>query len=229
MEKDENTPSMQTAQSILEYVMDITNFTQTQTLTLSSAMHGTVDFSIIKDRKVTVTSIVIEAPGGITNILNVPEGVKHLHCPHQKIAAPIQQQQLPSSLETLDLSHNQLSTFDGTALENLTELSLQNNELTRIVHLPSSLLQLNVENNRLKELSLAKTPQLQSLKCSNNPILVLQHVPPSLTNIVMENNPFLEIEYATTTTASKPSSSSSKKVEYLSSLHTYFRLCKSAT
>lgn len=218
--KDENQPNtIQTAQNILEYVMDTTDFTQTPILTLSSAMHGTVDFSIIKDHKVTVTSIVIEAPGGITDILNVPEGVKHLHCPHQKITAPIQQ--LPSSLETLDLSHNQLPTFDGSALESLTELSLQNNELTRLVHLPPSLLHLNVENNRLKELSLAKTPQLQSLKCSNNPILVLQHVPPSLTNIVMENNPFLEIEHAQPSTTS---SSSSKKVEYLSSLHTYFRL-----
>lgn len=225
-EKDED--SIQTAQSILEYVMENTDFTQTQTLTLSSIMHGTLDFSVIKDRKVTVTTIVFEAPGGVTDMLNLPEGVKHLHCPHQKIAASIQQ--LPASLETLDLSHNELTSFDGTPLESLTDLSLQNNELARLTNLPSSLLHLNVENNRLKELSLAKTPKLQSLKCSNNPILVLQHVPPSLTNIVMENNPFLEIEHATaiaTTTSSgqsSSSSSSSKKVEYLASLHEYFRL-----
>ena len=208
----------ETAQSMLEYIIDNTEFTQTQTLTLSTAMHGTLDFSIIKDRKVTVTTIVFEAQGGVTQILNLPEGVKHLHCPQQKLTTI---ENLPSSLESVDLSHNQLTSFDGTHLESLTELSLQNNELTRLANLPSSLLHLNVENNRLKELSLVKTPNLQSIKCSNNPILVLEHVPPSLKNIVMENNPFLEIEHATTTTTTKEKS---KKVEYLSSLHKYFRL-----
>lgn len=227
MEKDitedaETNQQNETAQSMLEYIIDNTDFTQTQTLTLSSVMHGTLDFSMIKDRKVTVTAIAFEAQGGVTRLLNLPEGVKHLQSTHQKLTNI---ENLPSSLESIDLSHNQLTSFDGTHLESLTELSLQNNELTRLSNLPPSLLHLNVENNRLKELSLSKTPNLQSIKCSNNPIMVLQHVPPSLQNIVMENNPFLEIEHATTTTTAKDKKEhASKKVEYLSSLHTYFRL-----
>jgi hypothetical protein len=205
-------------QAILSTIIDSIDFSQINELHISKTMRGDVDFSILKDKNITnIKAIYIENTGEITSLFNIPDSVKILHCSGHIIK---NLGFLPKDIEEIDISHNIINSFDANGLDKLTHLNLANNELKTLSKLPDSLEFLNVENNQLKELNLETTQQLKHLICSNNPILVLQHVPTSLTRIEMENNPFIEIEREGEVRHSK----SGKKLDYLQSLHEYFRL-----
>ena len=205
-------------QAILSSIIDSVNFSQINELRISNTMRGDVDFSILKEKDVTnIKAIYIENPGEITSLFNIPESVKILHCSGHIIQ---NLGFLPKDIEEIDVSHNSIESFDANGLDNLIHLNLADNELKSLTKLPGSLEFLNVENNQLKEINLETTQELKHLICSNNPILVLQHVPTSLTRIEMENNPFIEIEREGEVRHSK----SGKKLDYLQSLHEYFRL-----
>jgi len=204
-------------QFIISEIIDTINFSQTNELRINKILHGDVDFSLLQDKGVkNVSSIYIEKSGEITNLLNIPESVKILHCPDNLLD---DLKNLSRNLEEIDVSNNHIKKFDAKDFKNLTSLNISNNELTHLTNLPDSLLFLNVENNQLKELNLETTQKLKHLICSNNPILVLQNVPNSVTKIEMENNPFIEIE-----TNDEGSKKGQKKLSYLQSLNEYFRL-----
>jgi hypothetical protein len=206
-------------QEILSATIDVTNFSQTTELRISQILRGDIDFSILKDKDVTnISAIYIENPGEITNLFNIPETVKILHCEEHLL---VEISNLPQDIEEINFSNNSIQKFDANQLHKLTQLNLSDNELSELKNLPDSLEFLNVENNQLKQLALETAQNLKHLICSNNPILVLQRVPPSLTKIEMENNPFIEIEreseHATKQTGKK-------KLNYLQSIQEYFRL-----
>ncbi len=206
------------AQSILETIVDDTDFSQTRELHITNVLHGDLDFSILKEKKITnVIGIFFDNPGEVTSLLNIPESVKILDCSDQVL---IDIKNIPLEIEKINLSKNIIQNFDGNNLSKLTDLDLSYNELTSVKNLPESLQHLNVENNKLKEMNLAETPNLKTLICSNNPILTLQHVPSSLSKIVMENNPFIEIEYEDHSGKKE----STKKLDYLESINKYFKI-----
>ena len=204
------------AQSVLETIIETTNFSQTNELRITTVLQGDLDFSILKTKEIMISSIFIETPGEITNLFNIPESVTVLVCNNQYLK---EIKQLPLQIEKIELNNNILENFDCSQLSDhfLKELDLSFNNLKVLKNLPQSLEILNIENNQLKEINLAELLNLKTLICSNNPILVLQNVPDSLTNIVMENNPFLDVE-----SGSEPSSE--KKNDYLQCLNKYFKM-----
>tara|TARA_B100001287_G_scaffold276862_1_gene290271 strand:- start:1796 stop:3202 length:1407 start_codon:yes stop_codon:yes gene_type:complete len=204
-------------QNILSQIVDSINFSQTNELRINHVLRGDLDFSVLKDKDIkNVNSIYIEKPGEITNLFNIPDSIKIIHC-KEHVLQDISS--LPKELEELDLSHNNIKKLDLSDISNLKHLNLADNELQELSNLPESLEYLNVENNQLKQLNLETTQNLKHLVCSNNPILVLQKVPDSV-KIEMENNPFIEIDNDDT----KTSKSGKKKLNYLQSLNEYLRL-----
>ena len=204
-------------QSILSQIIDDTNFSQTSELRINQVLRGDVDFSLLKDKDVkNISAIYIEKPGEITNLYNIPETVKILHCREHLLDSV---ENLPSNLEELDLENNIIKKFDLKNLTKMIHLNISHNELTQLTNLPESIEILNVENNQLKQLDLETTQNLKHLICSNNPILVLQNVPPSVDKIEMDNNPFIEIDNDV-----DDKKKGQKKLNYLQSLNEYFRL-----
>lgn len=205
-------------QSIISEIIETINFSQTNELRISKILRGDIDFSILKDKDIkNVNAIYIENPGEITNLFNIPDTVKIIHCSEHMLE---EIQNLPKDIEEINFSNNNIKHFDAKELNKLALLNISNNALNRLSNLPESLLFLNVENNQLKELDLETTQKLEHLICSNNPILVLQNVPSSVNKIEMENNPFIEIE----TGDGETKKTSRKKLNYLQSLNEYFRL-----
>jgi len=206
------------SETILSEIINSTNFSQTSELRINHILRGDVDFSILKDRDVqNISAIYIEKPGEITNIYNIPETVKIIHCPEQLLDKV---ENLPRDLEELNLENNSIKKFNSETLTKLVNLNLSYNELAELSNLPESIEILNIENNQLKQLDLETMQNLKHLICSNNPILVLQNVPSSVNKIEMDNNPFIEIDDKEIDSKKK----SQKKLDYLQSINEYFRL-----
>ena len=69
------------AQSVLETIIETTNFSQTSELRITTVLQGDLDFSILKTKEIIISSIFIETPGEITNLFNIPETVTVLAPP----------------------------------------------------------------------------------------------------------------------------------------------------
>ena len=208
------------AQNMLIGLLNQITSTHIEELQINDVLHGDLDFSILEDRGFKhIKTIIINKPGEVTNLLNIPLQVTSLICKNQLLDKI---DQIPPQIEILELNDNKISQFDASSFKKLKILNLSNNELTELKNLPESLETLECENNQLRILDLATTPKLKVLICSNNPILILQHVPKSLEKFEMENNPFVEIDYTEETEGSKKKSK--KKLDYLESLNDYFQL-----
>jgi len=208
------------AQNMLVGLLNQISSTHIEELQINDVLHGDLDFSILEDRGFKhVKTIIIDKPGQVTSLLNIPLQVTSLTCKNQLLEKI---DQLPPQIEILELSDNKISQFDASSYNKLKVLNLSNNELTELKNLPETLETLECENNQLRILDLANTPKLKILICSNNPILILQHVPKSLEKFEMENNPFVEIDHNEETEGSEKKSK--KKLDYLESLNDYFQL-----
>ena len=208
------------AQNMLIGLLNQLTSTNIEELQINDVLHGDLDFSVLKDRGFkNVKTIIIDKPGEITNLFNIPDTVTSLTCKDQLL---INVDQIPTSIEILNVSDNKISKFDSKSYLKLRILNLSNNELTELKNLPETLETLECANNQLRELDLATTPNLKVLICSNNPILILQHVPSSLDKIEMENNPFVDIDHSDEKEDDKKKSK--KKLDYLESLNDYFKL-----
>ena len=208
------------AQDILIGLLNQITSTNIEVLQINNVLHGDLDFSILQDRGFkNVKTIIIDKPGEITNLFNIPDTITSLTCKNQLLSTI---DQIPLQIEILELSDNKFSKFDCKSLIKLRILNLSNNELTELQNLPETLETLECENNQLREVDLATTPTLKVLICSNNPILILQHVPSSLEKIEMENNPFVDIDNSEDKDENKKKSK--KKLDYLESINDYFKL-----
>jgi len=193
---------------------------ETTDLTFETPLSGDLNFSVLKDRQFhNIETISFQQPGNVTRLLNIPERVNYIECDNQKLTAL---DDLPSSLEELYVSNNNIPKFSGKECPKLRILHINNNELTVLEDLPETLEILECENNMLRKLNLEKTQKLKTLKVSNNPLLLLEHVPPTLEHIEMENNPFTEIEREDGKKYDKKKQE--KKVEFLDALYEYFKL-----
>lgn len=215
-------PSINTAQNSFLNMLEVIDKRHAIEIRFDDPMYGDIDFSVLKDRDYTrVTKIIIDKPGKITNIRNIPEGITHLTCQSQLLKSI--SENLPSTLEEIDCTDNLIESFDGKNTPKLKVLRLSNNEISEIDNLPSSLLILECENNQLRRLNLSNTPSLKTLHCSNNPLLMLEYVPNTLVDMQMENNPFTEISHGSSTKKGKERESG-KRFEYLESIFEYFKL-----
>jgi hypothetical protein len=231
LSKDTNT-----AQEVFTNMLNQMDPNHAIELRFEQVMHGDLDFSLLKDRDFKkIKSIIFEQPGQTTHLRNIPEGIEVIECRHQILTTL---DKLPSTLITLDLVENALTKFDGSHTPKLTTLRLSNNELMEITNLPSTLEVLECENNQLRRLDLDGTPELKTLHCSNNPLLVVEHPPASLVDFDMENSPLMEMNSLSkgsddededsdgeeSKDSSIKDSSVDRKIDYIESVHEYFRL-----
>lgn len=208
------------AQNVLTSLLDRLDSSQVTELSITDVLHGNLDFSVLQDRGFeSIQKIMIEKPGELTDIFNIPNSVKILNCNHQMLK---EIEKMPSDLEELYVDNNVFQKFDCSSVPKLRILHISNNELQALTNLPETLEILECENNQLKELNLANTIKLKELICSNNPILRLQHVPPCISKLEMENNPFVEIDHSEDTPEEKKRGK--KKLDYLESVNIFLKL-----
>ena len=180
-------------------------------------MHGDLDFSELKDQGYKhIHTIIFDKSGNVTNILNVPEGIKRLECSNQMLVGL---SGLPESIEEINVEGNYLKKFDANELNKLRILQISNNELEDLLHLPASLEELYCDNNLLKRLDLAKATEMHTLHCSNNQLLVVANPPSTLVDFQMNDNPLTEI-----TNDTKNASERESKMDYTEAMYNYFSL-----
>lgn len=223
--RDDIIANHNTAQRILLTMLDDadTGAEHMDELRFTDAMHGDLDFSVLRDRKLgRIKQIVFEQPGEVTHLRNIPEGITHIECPDQLLTSI----EVPASIEELDLNGNSLAKYQTMETPKLSVLRLSDNELTVLEtkHAPN-LLTLECDNNRLSHLDLGPLRSLSSLHCSNNPLLKLEHVPDTLDDLVMENNPLIEVDHSSPDDGKTGSSGhTSKSLDYLESVQEFFYL-----
>lgn len=220
----DNESSMNTAQNYFLNMLEIIDKRHAIEIRFDDPMYGDLDFSILKDHDYKrVTKIVIDKPGKITNIRNIPEGITHLTCQSQSLTSI--SENLPSTIEEIDCTDNMIESFNGKNTPKLKVLRLSDNEISKIENLPSSLIILECDNNQLRNLDLSNTTSLKTLHCSNNPLLMLEHVPNTLVDFQMENNPFTEISHGHGhRPIQEKESGSGKRFEYLESIFEFYKL-----
>jgi hypothetical protein len=106
-------------------------------------------------------------------------------------------EKLPASLHYLNLSYNQIRTWNTPFPQQLTTLILSYNVLEQIESsLPSSLVTLECDNNALKRLDLSCAVKLTTLHCRNNPLLTIECVPQSVIELKHDCSPFVDVTYS---------------------------------
>lgn len=116
---------------------------------IKKSLNGEISLSSLKDKGIDELHFV---DGGITQVHNVPRGLKRLVISNNKLDS------IPSKelrdLVDLEASNNLIEKLDLKDMVNLDTLDLNNNLIVSIAHIPKSLKSLNINNNRLKELDL---------------------------------------------------------------------------
>jgi len=209
-----------TAQQEFLFILDKLNKDHCDEIRFENPMHGDVDFSILKDRGFKhVTKIIFDQPGVITNIRNIPEGIKALQCEGQMLT---ELNGLPETMEELHLDKNFLLKFDAKGTPALKILKISNNDLDVLENLPETIEEIECDNNHIKQIDLTNCLSVRLLHCSNNHLLIISNPPESLVDFEMENNPLLEIKRDDLEEEGKEKKE--KRLDYLESMNEYFAL-----
>jgi hypothetical protein len=137
---------------------------------ISDPLEGSISLSIFTKDGRKVNSLTF-TEGGITDIVNVPEGLKSLSIDGNKLSY------LPTNemrgIVKMSCNRNEIDRVDGmNKLLNLFELYLNDNRVSDLGVLPQNLEQLEVNNNpNIKKICLKSAPNCKSLSCINNPRL----------------------------------------------------------
>lgn len=192
---------------------------QATTIDVTAPLSGDIDCEVLAKCSFTSITSLQFAPGNITSIKNIPQGVTKVICAENFLKEiPV----LPESLMELDLQKNAIRLAGGPWSRDLKELTLSDNQITSLEDLPVGLEVLKVENCRLKVLRLNGVESLRVLHCSGNMGLVIEGVPDTLTDFQSENDVITEINKIREGTGNKKESE--KHANYQESLQEYFRL-----
>ncbi len=218
--RDEIIENHNTAQRIMMALLEEGDQDQMDELRFTDVMHGDLDFSVLRDRKLgRIKRIIFEQDGEVTHLRNIPEGITHIECPNQLLTSI----DVPASIEELNLNGNSLAKYQTMETPKLSVLRLSDNELVTLEtkHAPNLRI-LECDNNRLSYLDLGPLRSLSSLHCSNNPLLKLEHVPDTLDDLIMENNPLIEVDRSDPDKTH--TNNTSKSLEYLENIQEFFYL-----
>jgi len=214
-----------TAQRRLNDILEKTN-KRTNILEIREPLYGDIDFSILKEGFSNVKTILLPE-GEITNIINIPEGVTHLHIDKNLI---FELNDLPSSLTNLGVTYNYLSTIDFTELKQLEYVNVSYNQITQLENLPLEIITLNCENNQLRSLDLRGLNNLKVLNVSYNKLTIIENLPENITEFKYDSNPSIEfrnspvIASGKTTKQEDEERSLKQQIGYEDSLQYYFKL-----
>jgi len=192
---------------------------QATTIDVTNPLSGDIDCEVLAKCSFTGITSLIFAPGNITSLKNIPQGVTKVICAENFLKEiPV----LPESVMELDLQKNAIRLAAGPWSRDLKELTLSDNQISSLEDLPVGLEVLKVENCRLKILRLNGLEGLRVLHCSGNIGLVIEGVPDTLTDFQSENDVITEINKIREDTGRKKEPE--KHANFQESLQEYFRL-----
>lgn len=219
-----------TAQQQLMDMLETLN-KRTNVLHFREPFHGDLNLAILREMGFGAVQKLIFMEGDITSIENIPDGIVHFECPMNML---VTLDGLPSSLETLIIPNNYLTTLPIGPLENLKILNISDNQIHELENLPSSLVELRCDNNRLERLDLQDLVNLQVLHISNNSITLIENLPEGIADFQMENTPDIEFRnsaedpavYIKQTALANADGDAKviKQRDYMEALNEYFRI-----
>jgi hypothetical protein len=141
-------------------------------------LEGNINLGILLEKGFNQLEILRFAPGNITSLTNIPQGIKTLTISDNLL----EEIELPDSIEYIDLAHNCLKgEIDFIRNTLLTTIHISYNQITSLVNLSESLEELYCDHNLLHSLDLKNTHKLQTLHCNyNDTKLVLNDLPDTL-------------------------------------------------
>jgi hypothetical protein len=216
-----------TAQDYLVQYLETLNRRAT-TVDIREPLHGDLDFSVIRSSDfMSITSILL-VEGEITSIQNIPEGITTFVCPKNLLFAL---EDLPSSLESIDVPYNYLSTIRLTQCVKLQHVNVSHNALERVdPPLPKTITKLFLSNNQLTYLNLQGLDVLSILNVSNNKLSVIDYLPESVTSLLIDNNPSIEFRNGSNVTSLRSDENEPEEMDaqqnmnYVQSVFDYFRI-----
>jgi len=152
-------------------------------------LYGDLNLSIFQDLNLNIPEEISFQKGQITSIINIPHGIKILSCPNNFL---ISLENLPTTLEKINLEYNLLDNIDVSNLKFLEELNINHNQIQQVSKLPSSLKNFKCEYNKLEYLNLNNLNELKTLHISNNLITVIENMPEGIEDFQKENLPSVE-------------------------------------
>jgi len=195
------------------------------TIDVRAPLSGDVDCDILEKCNFTGITALLFAPGNITSIKNIPNGVTKVICAENYLT---EIPALPPSLVELDLQKNAIRRVEAGALpEELKELNLCDNHIHSLEDLPEGLEILRVNNNRMKVLKLGGIENLRILHCASNPMLMIENVPDTLQEFESDTDIISEINNARG--EGKKETTVEKQADYQESLRTYFEMKREYT
>lgn len=215
-----------TAQEELNGILENLN-KQTNTIQIREPLHGTVDFSNLRELGFGNISTIEFMEGEITDILNLPSNLTRLVCPKNLLFSL---EDLPGSLQHLEIPRNYLSSMDLLELNDLAYLNISHNQIDRLENLPLTLKELFCEDNQLTFLDLHGLRDLKTLHISDNKITLIENMPEKVVSFQIDNNP--SIEFRNTPLLPNPDEKkddddyqvNEKNMNYLTTLDQYYKL-----
>lgn len=122
--------------------------------------------------------------GSITRIINIPPTIVRINAPDNKIKII---DELPESLEVLNVSHNEIKRIELGNVTNLKKLNVSYNKIEKLEQIPRSLDALRCEFNKIRELDL-KGSVITQLYCNDNANLRLINIPETIIDGNYSNN-----------------------------------------
>jgi hypothetical protein len=191
-------------------------------LRIDEPLHGELDLSIFEEMGFKNIQNIYLGKGEITGIRNFPPKLLIFECIDNLL---VEVNELPNTLQQLDLQYNYLNHIDLYGLSKLFKVNLSHNKLESIENLPANIEEVYCINNKLKKLPLAETQKLRVLHVSQNPNIIIENVPKSLVDLKMEDNPFTEVTYQEMhAPLDHDDADQEEKMTYHDALHQYFKL-----
>ena len=189
-------------------------------INVEESLYGDLDLSELSNNGFNKVEIIKFNKGKITNLINIPNYIKELHIKDNIL---IELNELPSTLELLNIENNFLSKIDFFGVNNINYLNISHNNFENLNNLPTSLVELICNNNKLTYINLFELNELKVMNASNNKISIIDNLPNGIVKLLVDNNPNIQYHNSSST----PNISDNDiiaKSNYFNSLNQYFKL-----
>jgi len=198
---------------------------ETTEIIVKDPLYGELDMSILIANGFLLVNKIVFGEGKLTDIVNIPTKlpkIKVFHCTNNLLQ---QIEDLPNSLEDVNVDGNEFAEFDISTLDNLKKLSINHNRLTALENFPETLEELHASFNQLTQLNFGDAQQLKIINVSNNNILRIENLPESVIEFDMDNNP--DIQFINSSLPIQPKDEyrrGKKRMDVYESLDKYFKM-----
>lgn len=198
---------------------------ETTEIVIGEPLYGILDLSVLSKLGFLQVNKIVLSEGKLTNIENIPQKLPQIrlfHCTNNLLKNI---DNLPNTLQELNLDGNELAEIDISILDNLKNLFLNHNRLTKLDNFPESLEELHVSFNQLTQLDFLTSPLLKVVNISDNNILRIENLPNSVSELNMDNNPSIEFIHSNLPIQPKEEYRGGKKrMNVYEALDKYFKL-----